>query len=159
MNEKFMKIAQKLALGSNGDIPVGAVIVKNDEIIAIASNETEKTNDVTAHAEIVAIKKASELLNNWRLDECELYVTLEPCPMCAGAIVAARLSRLVYGAPDARTGAVESIFNIPGHPSLHHTLLVTAGVMEEECRTLLKKFFEERRLETFLHCGDNPPML
>ena len=157
-----MKLAieeARLAM-KRGEVPVGAVLVHDEDgVLSRAHNEKETEWDATAHAEIIAIRNAGKRLRNWRLDKCTLYVTLEPCPMCAGAIVAARLERLVYGAPDASVDSIDSIFNIPGHPSLNHTLHVTAGVMEDECRSLLKKFFEERRLKPFLHCDDHPAML
>ncbi len=132
---------------ASGEVPVGAVLVQNEDgaVIARAHNQCETMRDATAHAEILAIREAGERLGRWRLTDCTLYVTLEPCPMCAGAIVMARLSRLVYGAPDARAGAIESIFNIPGHPSFQSPLRVTAGVLEDESRALLQAFFRARR--------------
>ena len=129
----------------DGEVPVGAVVVQNGKMVAAGRNRREKAKNAVLHAEIDAIQRACENLGGWRLWNCELYVTLEPCPMCAGAIMAARISRLVYGATDARAGAVESIFNIPGHPSLAPSPEITAGVMEDECKDLLQKFFAERR--------------
>ena len=143
MNEKFMKIAQKLALTSNGDIPVGAVIVKDDGILAIACNEKEKTNDVTAHAEILAIKKASHMLNNWRLEECELYVTLEPCPMCAWAILQSRLKAVYFGSYDNLYGAFGSKINLAQYSNSKIT--IKGGISEEECDKILKDFFKKVR--------------
>ena len=135
----------RLAMES-GEVPVGAVLIDDGGgVVARAHNLCESERDATAHAEILAIRDACQRLSRWRLSGCTLYVTLEPCPMCAGAIMAARVSRLVYGAPDARAGAVESIFNIPGHPSLAPMPAITAGVMEDECKDLLQKFFAERR--------------
>ncbi len=147
-DEANMTIALELAdeAAEAGEIPVGAVIVDDTgTIIAAARNECEETTDATAHAEILAIRRASELLGSWRLTDCTLYVTLEPCPMCAGAIVNSRLKRLVYGAADSHMGAVESILNIPGHPALGAKLQVRAGVLEEQCRQQMKSFFANRR--------------
>ena len=147
-DETNMSIALELAeeAAEAGEIPVGAVIVDDTgTIVAAARNECEAIPDATAHAEILAIRRASELLGSWRLTDCTLYVTLEPCPMCAGAIVNSRLKRLVYGAADSHMGAVESILNIPGHPALGAKLQVRAGVMEQECRELLQRFFANRR--------------
>ena len=147
-DETNMSIALELAeeAAEAGEIPVGAVIVDDTgTIVAAARNECETLPDATAHAEILAIRRASELLGSWRLTDCTIYVTLEPCPMCAGAIVNSRLKRLVYGAADSHMGAVESILNIPGHPSLGSGLQVRAGVMEQECRELLQRFFANRR--------------
>ena len=135
----------RLAMES-GEVPVGAVLIDDEGgVVVRAHNLCESERDATAHAEILAIREAGRRLSRWRLNGCTLYVTLEPCSMCAGAIMAARISRLVYGATDARTGAVESIFNIPGHPSLAPSPEITAGVMEDECKDLLQKFFTERR--------------
>jgi len=138
----YMKIAveeAKLA-ADMGEVPVGAVIVdKNGEVISRAHNLREITKDATAHAEILAIRKANEKLKSWRLEGCTLYVTLEPCPMCAGAILESRLSRLVYGATDVKFGAVESLYALISHEKIR------AGVCEDECKFLLKKFFINRR--------------
>ena len=135
----------RLAMDS-GEVPVGAVLIDDEGgVVVRAHNLRETERDATAHAEILAIRDACRRLSRWRLSGCTLYVTLEPCPMCAGAIVASRISRLVYGATDARAGAVESIFNIPGHPSLAPMPAITAGVMEDECRALLQDFFSARR--------------
>ena len=135
----------RLAMES-GEVPVGAVLIDDEGgVVVRAHNLCESERDATAHAEILAIREAGRRLSRWRLNGCTLYVTLEPCSMCAGAIMAARISRLVYGATDARAGAVESIFNIPGHPSLAPSPKITAGVMEDECGELLHLFFAERR--------------
>ena len=135
----------RLAMES-GEVPVGAVLIDDGGgVVVRAHNLCESEKDATAHAEILAIREAGRRLSRWRLNGCTLYVTLEPCSMCAGAIMAARISRLVYGATDARAGAVESIFNIPGHPSLAPSPKITAGVMEDECKDILNKFFTERR--------------
>ena len=147
-DREYMAIAldeARLAMES-GEVPVGAVLIDDEGgVVVRAHNLRETEMDATAHAEILAIREAGRRLSRWRLAGCSLYVTLEPCPMCAGAIMAARISRLVYGAPDARAGAVESIFNIPGHPSLAPMPEITAGVMEDECKALLQTFFAARR--------------
>lgn len=128
-----------------GEVPIGAIIVMDGEVVAVGHNMREIWNDATAHAEVVAIKAACEKLNRWRLSGATLYVTIEPCPMCAGALVMSRVDRVVYGSTDAKAGAVESIFNIVNHQALNHRLEVTSGVLEDECRNLMKKFFKERR--------------
>ncbi len=128
-----------------GDVPVGAVIVKDGSVIACAHNMKEALNDPTAHAEILAIREAAKVLGNWRLTGCCIYVTLEPCPMCAGAIVAARLSRLVFAAPDSIWGAVGSVFHIPAHLNANHDTEVTGGIMEKEAAFLLKDWFALKR--------------
>lgn len=127
------------------EIPVGAILVHQNKIIARAHNRRELDQDPTGHAEILVLREAAKKLNRWRLTDCVLYVTLEPCPMCAGAIVMARLGRLVYGVSDYKTGAIESLFNIPSHPHLNHQVQVTAGIKEEACRDLLQNFFREKR--------------
>ncbi len=143
----FMSRALELAskAGLDGEVPVGAVIVKDNEIIAEGWNRPISTSDPTAHAEIIAMRAAATVLNNYRLLDCTLYVTLEPCAMCAGAMVHARVKRLVYGATDPRAGAAGTIFNITDHAALNHRLDVTSGVMMEECGTLLRNFFQARR--------------
>lgn len=128
-----------------GEVPIGAVIVKDGEVIAAAHNLRETGHDATAHAEVMAIRQACEKIGHWRLTGATLYVTIEPCPMCAGALVMSRVARLVYGAADYKAGAVESLFNITNHSGLNHRIEVTAGVREEECRSLMKGFFRERR--------------
>ncbi len=129
-----------------GEVPVGAVLVDDEGgVIVHTHNLCETLNDSTAHAEILAIRQAGAKLSRWRLTGCTLYVTLEPCPMCAGAIMASRISRLVYGAPDSKAGAVESIFNITGHPALSPEPKITAGLLEDESRAILKEFFKMRR--------------
>ena len=129
-----------------GEVPIGAVLVDSKGgILACAHNLREVNHDATAHAEVVAIREGGKKLGEWRLQDCTLYVTVEPCPMCAGAIVMARIGRIVYGVPDSKAGAVESLFNIPGHPGLNHNPVVRAGVREDECREIMQKFFVERR--------------
>lgn len=144
----YMKLAlaeAEIAL-TLGEVPIGAVLVDAEGgVVVCAHNMRENWQDATAHAEILAIRGGGKLLGRWRLSDCTLYVTLEPCPMCAGALVMARLRRVVYGVTDAKAGGVESIFNIPGHRSLNHQVAVTAGIMEDECAAILKRFFVLRR--------------
>ncbi len=134
----------ELALES-GELPVGCVIVKDGEIIARGHNLRENTLDPTAHAEIVAIREAAKCLNTWRLNGCTLYVTLEPCPMCAGAISQARLSRLVYGCADEKQGCAGSVYRIPEDPAFSHFCFSDGGVLQRECRALLNRFFAAHR--------------
>jgi tRNA(adenine34) deaminase len=126
----------------NGDVPIGAVIVHNNQIIAKAYNQREQLQDPTAHAEIIALTQAAAALENWHLNGCTMYVTLEPCPMCAGALVLARIDRLVYGCDDPKTGAVKSLYTIVQDSRLNHRLEVTSGVLADECSQILQKFFE-----------------
>ncbi len=135
--------AQKAA--ALDEIPVGAILVLQGEIIASAHNRRELDQNPISHAEILALQEGAKKLGQWRLSDCTLYVTLEPCPMCAGAIVMARLGRLVYGVADYKTGSVESLFTIPTHPSLNHQVQVTAGIQEEACRKILQDFFKKKR--------------
>ena len=146
--EKFMKEALKEAKKaySKLEVPVGAVIVKDGKIIARGYNQKEKKKDTVEHAEIIAIKKASKKLNAWRLTDCEMYVTLEPCPMCAGAIINARIPRLVYGASDPKAGSCGSVVNLFELPYNHKPELVN-GVLQEECSQILKEFFQNLRAE------------
>lgn len=132
--------------GQRGEIPVGAVIVKNGEIIATGSNRREMDKNALGHAEIEAINNACEKLGRWRLDDCELYVTLEPCPMCAGAIINSRLKKVVYGAFDQKAGACDSVINLFEH-RFNHKPEVWAGILEQECSKILKDFFENLRKE------------
>ena len=132
--------------GLRGDVPVGAVVLGPDgSPIAMGSNERELTGDPTAHAEVVAIRRAAEALGQWRLTGCTLVVTLEPCTMCAGAIVAARIDHLVFGAFDDKAGAVASLFDVLRDPRLNHRPRVTSGVLEADCAALLEEFFTSRR--------------
>jgi tRNA(adenine34) deaminase len=128
-----------------GEVPVGAVLVHNGEVVAAAHNYREVSQDPTAHAEILVIRKAAEQLKTWRLTDTTLYVTLEPCPMCAGAIVQSRILRLVFGAWDPKAGACGSIFDIPAEGRLNHRVTVTGGLLEEESRALLQNFFQAKR--------------
>jgi len=128
-----------------GEVPVGAIIVQNDQIIGEGANAPIAGHDPTAHAEIQALRAAGKASQNYRLTGSTLYVTMEPCPMCAGALVNARVARLVYGAPDLRVGAAGTVFDIVRAPEVNHRLEVTAGVLESECRDLLQAFFRARR--------------
>lgn len=127
------------------EVPVGAVIVRNGKMIARAWNQVELLKDATAHAEMLALTMAQEAVGDWRLTDCTLYVTKEPCPMCAGAIVHCRLARVVFGAPDAKAGAAGGAMNLLQFPTLNHRSEISGGVREEECRHLLKSFFAEQR--------------
>ena len=130
---------------THDDVPIGACVVCDQEVLAVAGNERELRGDPTAHAEILALREASEKLGSWRLEETTLYVTLEPCPMCAGAIVLGRVPRLVYGAQDPRAGAAYSLYNIVQDPRLNHSVDLVTGVLEEESAELLRSFFEQKR--------------
>lgn len=140
MNNEFMLKAIELAKDSGADVPVGCVIVKDGEIIAFGKNEREKTNKISAHAEIIAIEKAEQKLGSWKLDECEMYVTLEPCPMCAGAIVQARIKTLFFGAYDMNYGAFGSKVDMVQVMNAK-TPKVFGGIMERECREVITDFF------------------
>ena len=138
-------LVQAQAAEAHGDVPVGAVVVRDGQIIAQAHNERELTGDPTAHAEVLAIRGAAAVVGNWRLDDCTLYVTLEPCAMCAGAIVNARLARVVFGATDPKAGAVRSLYEVADDPRLNHRAIVEGGVLAEQAGALLKTFFAARR--------------
>lgn len=143
MREALKEAAKAFRIG---EIPIGAIICnKQGQIIARAHNLRETTFDATAHAEIIAIKKACQKIKNWRLCDLTLYVTIEPCPMCAGALFTSRIKRLVYGATDWRAGGCESVFNIVSNPYLPHQIEVRAGVLEDECSAIVKQFFQQRR--------------
>ncbi len=147
MHARHMELALEEARTAfaKGEVPVGAVIVRDEKIISRAHNLIETMKDATAHAEILAIRKACQRLGGWRLEGCTMAVTLEPCPMCAGAIVQARLDCVVIGAFDFNAGAAGSVYNIVRDKRLNHSARVVYGVMQEECSELLKKFFRERR--------------
>jgi len=139
-------VALATAAGSAGEVPVGAVIVDDaGKLIAEAANRKERDRDPTAHAEILAIRTAGKVLGDWHLNQCTLYVTLEPCPMCAGAIVLARLKLLVYGANDPKTGAIRTVANIPDSACSNHRLSVLAGILESPCRQQLQTWFSQHR--------------
>jgi tRNA(adenine34) deaminase len=140
-------IDQAYIAEENGDVPIGCVIVYEGRVIAKAYNQREQLNDPTAHAEIIALTQAAEYIGNWRLHGCTIYVTLEPCPMCAGALVLGRLDRLVYGCDDPKTGACRSLYNIVQDDRLNHRLEVEGGVLVDECREQLQDFFKRRRVE------------
>ena len=147
-------LAAREAAG-RGEVPVGAVVVGGDgEVLAVAGNRTRADCDPTAHAEVLALREAARRAGNYRLKGAVLYSTIEPCAMCAGALVQARVRRLVYGAPDARAGAVRSVFRICDASFLNHRMELTAGVLEEECRALMQEFFRERRNKEVLSDED-----
>ena len=127
------------------EVPVGAIITHQGRIIARAFNQVEMLKDATAHAEMLAITQAESVIGDWRLNECEIYITKEPCPMCAGAMVHARLARVIFGCPSAKDGAAGSLLNLLQHPSLNHRCEITSGVRHDECRELLRSFFQEKR--------------
>lgn len=143
---KYMKLALDAAAeaAARGEVPVGCVIVRGDEVLAVCSNRREEDRDATSHAELDAISEACRKLGGWRLIGCEMFVTLEPCPMCAGAIVNSRLPRVVIGAKDARAGALGSVMNLNSYP-LNHKPVIEYGVMAEESADLLRSFFRRRR--------------
>lgn len=143
MMQRAIELAGKAA--ALGEVPVGAVVYKGSKIIAEAFNLRESANDATGHAELLAISKAGRALGEWRLTDCSLAVTLEPCPMCAGALVNARLDRLIYGAADPKAGACHTLYEIPSDGRLNHRVTMIGGVMADSCRKLLKDFFQERR--------------
>ncbi len=144
---RFMEAAldEARSAGERGEVPVGAVVVIDDEIVARAGNRTIADCDPTAHAEVVTLQQAAKKVGNYRLLAATLYVTIEPCAMCAGAMIQARIARLVYGAEDAKGGAVRSCFNLLDHAQLNHRVSVTAGILTEEAAGLLKDFFAARR--------------
>jgi tRNA(adenine34) deaminase len=146
-DEHFMRVAidQARIAEDNGDVPIGTVIVHNNQIIGKAYNQREQLKDPTAHAEIIALTQAAAALQSWRLTGCTMYVTLEPCPMCAGALVLARIDRLVYGCDDPKTGACKSLYNIVQDERLNHCLEVTTGVLADDCSRLLQDFFQRKR--------------
>lgn len=146
-NEEAMHVAlQEARLGEqHGDVPVGAVVLHNGIIVSQRHNERELTSDPTAHAEVLALRDASAALQSWRLDECTLVVTLEPCVMCAGAAINSRIGRVVFGAPDLKAGAFGSLYNVASDPRLNHNPIVVHGVLATESAQLLQQFFQQRR--------------
>ena len=128
-----------------GEVPVGAVVVFQNRVLSTGQNRVLRDLDPTAHAEIVAMRQAASLVANYRLTDCELYVTLEPCAMCAGAMIHARIGRLIYGAADPKAGAAGSVLEVVNHPQLNHEIAVTSGVLADECGDLLRAFFQSRR--------------
>jgi tRNA(adenine34) deaminase len=153
LHEAFMRLAIREAEAAMeaGEVPIGAVVVHDDvsggsgRVIASAHNQREQLRDPTAHAEMIAITQAAEALGNWRLADCTLYVTLEPCPMCAGAILLGRLPRLVYGAADPKAGAVATLYRLLDDPRLNHRAAVVAGILAEPCGEILSRFFQQKR--------------
>lgn len=162
LDEVFLDMALREArkAGELGEVPVGAVVVRHGQVIGRGHNRTEGLQDPTAHAEILAITAAANHLGSWRLEDCTLYVTLEPCTMCGGAIVLARVPRLVFGAWDPKAGACGSVLDVVRRPELNHRVEVQGGLREVECGDLLRSFFRDRRTEARLRRMDmdeNPP--
>ena len=146
-DEQVMQLALEEARRclDHGDVPIGAVVTREGEVLAAAGNERESANDPTAHAEILALRAAAAAIGSWHLEGCTLTVTLEPCAMCAGAVVLSRLDRVVFGAADPKAGFAGSLGNLVQDPRLNHTVILTDGVLAEECGDLLRTFFRERR--------------
>ncbi len=147
MKEEYMKLALREAKKAyaKGEVPIGAIIVKNNEIISVAHNIKEKNNDVCGHAEILAIKKANKKLNDWRLEDCEMYVTVEPCMMCCGAIIQSRIKKVYIGTLDEKTGAVISKLKAFDDYVFNHKVKYEINVLENECKSIMKEFFKELR--------------
>ena len=146
-DEQVMRLALEEARGclDHGDVPIGAVVSRDGDVLAAAGNERELANDPTAHAEILVLRAAAARLGTWRLEDCTLTVTLEPCAMCAGAAVLSRLDRVVFGAADPKAGFAGSLGNLLQDPRLNHAVALTVGVLADECGDLLRTFFRERR--------------
>jgi tRNA(adenine34) deaminase len=138
-------LEEAVRAAEEGEVPVGAVVARGEEILAVAHNQREASKDPTAHAELLALRDAAGKLGTWRLTGCTLYTTLEPCPMCAGALHAARISRLVYAAPDPKAGAAGTLYDLPADPRLNHTYPSTLGILQAESAALLRAFFKQRR--------------
>ena len=147
LDDRMMRLAleEARAAAAGGDVPVGAVVARGAEVVARAGNARERDRDPTAHAEILALRRASAALGSWHLEGCTIYVTLEPCAMCAGALVLSRLDRLVFGAPDPKAGFVGSLGDLARDPRLNHALEVTGDVLAEDCGEVLRAFFRDRR--------------
>jgi tRNA(adenine34) deaminase len=147
MHEHFMRLALEQAEQAlrEDEVPIGAIVVRQEEVIASAHNQREQLHDPTAHAEMIAITQAAESLQSWRLEGCTLYVTLEPCPMCAGAILQARIPILVYGAADPKAGAVHSLYRMLEDPRLNHRCQYVTNVLAEPCAEILSRFFQAQR--------------
>ncbi len=141
-----LALAEAEKAASEDEVPIGAVIVRGGQVLGAAHNQREQLRDPTAHAEMIAITQAAAALDSWRLEDCTLYVTLEPCPMCAGAIVQSRIKRVVYGADDPKAGAVSSLYQLLQDTRLNHRADVVVGVMAEECGQILSRFFQQKRL-------------
>ncbi|HLF17513.1 MAG TPA: tRNA adenosine(34) deaminase TadA [Candidatus Omnitrophota bacterium] len=148
LDERFMAEAFKMAQKAFecDEVPVGAVIIHKNQLIAKAHNQVETLKDPTAHAEMIAVTQAANALSQKWLEDCTMYVTLEPCAMCAGALVLSRIKRLVFGAKDPKAGACGSVMNITHHPSLNHVIEIEGGLLENECAALMSEFFERKRL-------------
>lgn len=146
-DEYYMRLALREAerAGEHGDVPIGAVVVRAGEVVAATHNERQLRHDPTAHAEVLALREAARSAGSWRVLDAVLYVTLEPCAMCAGAIVLARVPRVVYGARDPKAGAAGSVFDVLGEPRLNHRPEVAGGLLAQECGSLLREFFASRR--------------
>jgi tRNA(adenine34) deaminase len=142
----MLALAEAAAAAAEDEVPIGAVIVHEGQVLAAAHNQRERLRDPTAHAEMIAITQAATALDSWRLENCTLYVTLEPCPMCAGAIVQSRLKRVIYGADDPKAGAVKTLYQLLEDARLNHRAEVTTGVLAEECGRVLSDFFQQKRL-------------
>jgi tRNA(adenine34) deaminase len=147
MDDHFMEqaIIQAKKAGAKEEVPIGAVIVFRDEVIATGYNEREASQTTLSHAELFAIEEANKKIGSWRLEDCTLYVTLEPCPMCAGAIVQSRIKRVVYGAPDPKAGCAGTLMNLLDEKRFNHQVEVAGGILEEECGSLLRDFFRDLR--------------
>jgi tRNA(adenine34) deaminase len=147
LDETFMQEALRLAMKARAadEVPVGAVVVRDGKIISRAYNQVELLEDATAHAEMLALTAAEAAVGDWRLIECDLYVTKEPCPMCAGAIVHTRIRRVIFGCPDVRAGAAGTVMNLLQHDALNHRSQITNGVLQTECAALLQDFFRKKR--------------
>ena len=154
-HERFMHAAltEARAAFEQDEVPIGAVILYQGQIIARAHNQREMLKDPTAHAEMIALTQASAFLESWRLTGCSMYVTLEPCPMCAGALVLARMDRLIYGPEDPKAGACKSLYQITEDPRLNHSIEVISGFMAQDCRELLQEFFRQKRPNNFNYNG------
>jgi tRNA(adenine34) deaminase len=148
MDEQFMRNAMAIAHDGTrqNEVPIGALVVQGTTIIAGANNRTVRDQDATAHAELLAIREACAVLDRWRLDDCTLYVTLEPCAMCAGAVILSRMQRVVFGAWDPKAGMAGSVADLLRHPKLNHSPQVQGGLLGDECASMLSEFFESRRV-------------
>jgi tRNA(adenine34) deaminase len=147
LDERLMRLAleEARAAGEAGDVPIGAVVAHGDEVLGRAGNARERDRDPTAHAEVLALRQAAAAVGSWHLEGCTLYVTLEPCAMCSGAVVLARIDRLAFGADDPKAGFAGSLADLVRDPRLNHSVEVTVGVLADECGELLRRFFVERR--------------
>ena len=152
----FMREALRMAVRAYeaDEVPIGAVVVREGKIIARAFNQVELLKDATAHAEMLALTQAEAAVGDWRLTNCDLFVTKEPCPMCAGALVHVRMRRVIFGCEDARSGAAGSLLNLLQNPALNHQCAITAGVLREECANLLQSFFRAKRVRESRDCAD-----